>query len=118
MVVDDVDMNLKVLSALLSSLNFKSFCFSDAKKAFDEINEIKPDIILTDLWMPKVSGLDFAKMIKSNPITNNIPVIVVTADVTANNEIFDDVLLKPITISNLSKVFQKFTNGNLTVRKI
>ena len=63
-------------------------------------------MILTDLWMPGMSGIELVELLTGDPRWKQIPVIAVTADVqiAAEKRAFTDLLLKPITLDSLREV--------------
>lgn len=78
--IDDNKNNLFSLGALLKSLkNSESTEVLSAKAALDVLLKNKIDLILCDVQMPEINGFEFAKMIKSNKKTKDIPIIFVTA---------------------------------------
>lgn len=112
LIVDDVPMNLKVLEAVLKRFKVRVIACNSAKEALKKLNEGVVSLILTDLWMPEMSGEELAKIIKDDPRTNKIPVIAVTADTQAhqNKEFFDGFLLKPISTLTISEILSKYLN--------
>jgi CheY-like chemotaxis protein len=107
LVVDDSTTNVVLIEAILSDLGYQIIPTLNAKEAFKAINKNIPDLILLDLLMPRVSGYDFLKDIKSNPQTKNIPVIVISAVNDKDNieKILnmgaDEFIKKPLDISTL-----------------
>ncbi|MBF0204164.1 MAG: response regulator [Desulfamplus sp.] len=85
--VDDVPANLRLLTGILSFDNYIIRPIIDPIKALSLISAEPPDIILLDIQMPKISGYDVCKSLKSNPNTKDIPVIFITA----NNDVQDKV---------------------------
>lgn len=77
LVVDDVKENTKMLSALLSKQARILFSLS-GKQALDIIEREIPDLILLDVVMPDLSGYDVCRKLKSDPRTQDIPIIFVT----------------------------------------
>jgi len=78
--IDDNENNLFTLNALLSSVdNIKLIEVLSAKEALDILLTLHVDLILCDVQMPEINGFEFAKIIKSNKKTKNIPIIFVTA---------------------------------------
>ena len=78
--IDDNKNNLFTLKALLSSLeNAQTTEVLSAKEALDILLKEKIDLILCDVQMPEINGFEFAKIIKSNKKTKDIPIIFVTA---------------------------------------
>ncbi|MBP3393891.1 MAG: response regulator, partial [Lentisphaeria bacterium] len=110
LLVDDVPMNLKVLQAMLKKLDVNCVLAESAEKALEILQQgWQFDIILTDLWMPGLSGSAFADLLKRNEQTAGIPVVAVTADTQITSEDaqkFRQVLTKPITRQALIDAFR------------
>ena len=102
LVVDDNQQNLELLQAYLEDLDCKTVAANDGLEALDLISQKTPDLILLDVMMPKMSGFEVCKRVKSNPKTGDIPVIMVTAlnefgDIErAIDSGTDDFLSKPV----------------------
>ncbi len=110
LIVDDIAMNVAVLGALLKKLKVKYRSANSGKDALKLISESKPDVVLTDIWMPQMSGKELLDTIKSDPSTKDIPVVAVTADARFEDAGFDNKLLKPITLDSLAKLLISFKN--------
>ncbi len=102
LVVDDNDQNIELLVAYLDSLACKVVTASDGLEALDEIAKDCPDLILLDIMMPRMSGYELCRKLKSDPKTREIPVIMVTAltelaDIEQGVESgTDDFITKPV----------------------
>ena len=74
------------------------------------VNCVSPGTILTDLWMPEISGMELARSIRSGNLAPEARLIAVTADVENGNHFdvscFDAVILKPVTFEKLKKLLQ------------
>ncbi len=79
LVVDDTPMNLKLTSVLLRSEGFEVYTASGAEEALFLLQTTKPNLVLMDLQMPEVNGLELTRMLKANPATAEIPVVALTA---------------------------------------
>ncbi len=79
LVVDDNAQNLELLVAYLDTEPYKVTTACDGIEALDKIQSDKPDIILLDVMMPKMSGFEVCRKLKSDPETRDIPIIMVTA---------------------------------------
>lgn len=79
LVVDDILANVRLLEAKLTSEYFEVHTASNGLDALEAIGTFKPDIILLDVMMPGIDGIEVCRRIKSNPETQHIPVIMVTA---------------------------------------
>lgn len=79
LVVDDILANVRLLEAKLTSEYFEVHTASNGLDALEAINTFSPDIILLDVMMPGIDGVEVCRRIKSNPDTQHIPVIMVTA---------------------------------------
>lgn len=102
LIVDDVPENLTILSSILAP-TYTVLAAKNGKKALEIANKTPgPDLILLDVVMPDVNGLEICGILKSDPLTKDIPVIFVTSQ----NEVFDeargfeagavDYLIKPV----------------------
>jgi len=81
LVVDDEPVNLELISAVFAdSPNILVFTATDGSEALEFLKERVPDVIVLDIRMPKVSGLEVLNFLKSNPTTSSIPVIVLSGD--------------------------------------
>jgi two-component system alkaline phosphatase synthesis response regulator PhoP len=79
LVVDDNQQNLELLQAYLEDMDCQTIPARDGPRALEIVAESAPDLILLDIMMPKMSGFEVCRRIKSNPKTGDIPVIMVTA---------------------------------------
>ena len=78
LIVDDEPNVRRLLHSILSK-NFEVFEAEDGRQAIEMANTQKPDVVLMDMMMPKMDGLTACHMIKNDPATKTIPVIMVTA---------------------------------------
>jgi two-component system alkaline phosphatase synthesis response regulator PhoP len=79
LIVDDEPDFLKVLSFGLKMAGYNIVTASDGQEALDAIFTIKPDLILLDLMIPKISGEALCKRLKADLSFNKIPIILLTA---------------------------------------
>src|SRR5689334_3777422 len=79
LIVDDVNINLELMSRLIESCDFKAVVAHSHIEAFEKIKAHKPDLILMDVVLPGIDGFSVAKLIKSEPETSDIPIIFITA---------------------------------------
>ena len=102
LVVDDILANVKLLEAKLTAEYFEVVTALDGPTALELVESEKPDIVLLDVMMPGMDGFEVCKQIKSNPLTEHIPVVMVTALDQASDRVAgieagaDDFLTKPV----------------------
>lgn len=80
LIIDDSKLNLIIMNDILVSEGFKITCLDTSTDILSKVIKIKPDVILLDLVMPNVDGFDVCKILKNEPNTSFIPIIMVTAD--------------------------------------
>jgi len=102
LVVDDILANVRLLEAKLSAEYFEVVTAMNGLDALEAIHRTKPDIILLDVMMPGIDGIEVCRRIKANPLTQHIPVVMVTALDQPEDRVrgleagADDFLTKPV----------------------
>src|SRR5215467_12322198 len=79
LVVDDNPDKLHLIEAALSLAGYQVTTASDGVEALASIESYQPDLVITDVMMPRMNGYELAQRIRSNPVTKFIPVIMQTA---------------------------------------
>ncbi|MEH2398926.1 MAG: response regulator [Nostoc sp.] len=79
LLVDDNPNNLKVLSEMIQGYGWKALMATNGESAIEQTEYALPDLILLDVMMPGIDGFETCRRLKTNPITQNIPVIFMTA---------------------------------------
>ncbi len=79
LVIDDAKFSRFMLAKILKSLNFEIIEAEDGKQGLDIISNEKPDLILTDLLMPVMNGIELLTELKE--LGSNIPVVVVSSNI-------------------------------------
>jgi PAS domain S-box-containing protein len=79
LIVDDNPINLEVLSAILESAGYEVRVEIDSKSAIEQVKIEQPYLILLDIMMPNVSGFEICQQLKSDPATQDIPIIFISA---------------------------------------
>ena len=79
LIVDDNRHNAELLEAYLGSLSANIRIAVDGVDALEQVTVKRPDVILLDIMMPRMSGFEVCRRLKSDPKTKNIAIIIVTA---------------------------------------
>jgi diguanylate cyclase (GGDEF)-like protein/PAS domain S-box-containing protein len=79
LIVDDDAQNRRLLAVLLRPEGYRTFGAASGEEALAAVSECPPDLILLDIMMPGLDGYQVASILKANPATSNIPIIMVTA---------------------------------------
>ncbi len=79
LLVDDTPTNLKVLAEALQGQGWKTLMAADGESAIEQVEYLRPDLILLDVMMPGIDGFETCRRLKANPDTQDIPVIFMTA---------------------------------------
>ncbi len=102
LVVDDNAQNLELLVAYLDAISCKVSTAQDGLAALEKVQSDQIDLILLDIMMPRMSGFEVCRKLKSDPETRDIPIIMVTAlnelgDIERGVEFgTDDFISKPV----------------------
>lgn len=108
MMVDDEPIMMELVEAFLEEEGYRNFIqVEHSTQAMETLQQNKPDVLLLDLNMPVVSGFDILQEIRSNPVLQHIPVIVLTSSSDAASKLkalelgATDFLAKPVDASEL-----------------
>ena len=110
LVVDDMAMNRKILGIHLGNLKIKDIRYAEnGEDALNVMKEWRPDLVLSDMWMPKMDGSQLAEAMRHDRRLAEIPIVAVTADVdvgsTYDMSLFAKVIAKPVTSDKLRALF-------------
>ena len=107
LVVDDIPDTVDLLRDWLENHNFRTLGVTSSLQALQIAAEQRPDLILLDVMMPKMDGIETCRQLKANPRTSGIPVILVTAknpsDARAEGMMAGavDYITKPVNLNDL-----------------
>lgn len=120
LIVEDNELNLKLFQDLLLTQDLEIISSRDGKGITEIVEREKPNLILMDIQLSGISGIDLIKELKANQKTKHIPIISVTAFAMKNDEArvtasgCDFYLSKPVSIDSFFKAVNKF----LTPKKV
>lgn len=115
LIVEDNELNLKLFEDLLDAHGYETAKTRDGMKAIKLAREYQPDLILMDIQLPGVSGLEITKWIKDDKALENIPVVAVTAFAMKGDEKriraggCEAYIAKPISVTNFLETVRTFT---------
>lgn len=118
LIVEDSEALANMLSFLFMSRGIEVITAINGKKAMEQIRESAPDIIITDLMMPEMDGVELCKAVKNDVELRHIPIIVVSALSSEKNKDqllslgVDDYFQKPFQSSELIAAAEKALKGN------
>jgi two-component system sensor histidine kinase/response regulator len=79
LIVDDVEVNVFYITTLLTKVGYKTLTATNGKEALEKTLENDPDLILLDIMMPVMGGMEVARILKTMPEKQNIPIIFLSA---------------------------------------
>lgn len=116
LVVEDNELNMRLFCDLLDAFGYQTFQSRDGTDALDIAREKKPDLIIMDIQLPEVSGLDITRWIKDDQALADIPILAVTAFAMRADEErvreagCEGYLSKPIQIASFQKAVDGLAN--------
>ena len=114
LIVEDNELNMKLFNDLLEAHGYETVQTRNGVEAVELVRKHKPDLILMDIQLPEVSGLQVTQWIKDDESLRHIPVIAITAFAMKGDEEkirqggCEDYIAKPITVSKFLQTVQKY----------
>lgn len=115
--VDDVQANLDLLMTIFGQQPFTFHTAMDGREAIFKAELVKPDLILMDVRMPEVDGIEASKKIRALPELSKIPIVACTASLLGTErdlDVFNIIVLKPIQKNKLFEAVMKFIRYEIT----
>jgi len=113
LVVDDDKTTRKMISLILKSKGYEVVTAENGIEALQKLGLERINLILTDMNMPYMDGIEFIKQVRANPDISNIPIVMITteADEDEKRRAFeagvDDYLVKPTNAEQISESIKK-----------
>jgi two-component system, cell cycle response regulator DivK len=114
LIVEDNELNMKLFHDLLEAHGYRTLQTRDGMDALRLARQHRPDLILMDIQLPEVSGLEVTKWIKEDDDLRSIPVIAVTAFAMKGDEEkireggCEDYIAKPISVSRFLQTIERY----------
>jgi two-component system, cell cycle response regulator DivK len=114
LIVEDNELNMKLLHDLLDAHGYRTLRTNDGIEALNIAREHHPDLILMDIRLPEVSGLEVTKFLKEDESVRSIPVVAITGFALKSDEDAirkvgcDAYLTKPISITSFLETVRNF----------
>ncbi len=114
MIVEDNELNMKLFDDLLGAHGYATCKTRDGKRVLEMARAEHPDLIIMDIQLPEVSGLEVTQWLKADAELRHIPVVAVTAFAMKGDEEkirqggCEDYVSKPISITDFMKVVEKY----------
>ncbi|MEH0158378.1 ATP-binding protein [Limibacter armeniacum] len=121
LVVDDNKLNLQILRALFKRFNIEIKTAENGRECLDSLREIKPDLILMDMHMPEMDGIQATKEIRKMENLHEVPIVAVSADAFTEQQRIalskgvNDYIVKPIDFDKLLPIVDKYLRKKITL---
>ena len=115
LIVEDDAAVGSMIDDYLVSAGYRTARAGDGREAVQQVSDSRPDLIVMDLMMPRLTGGEAARELRDDPLTTNIPILGISAvaDVTSIAELLpiDSVLSKPFDLDDLLAAIQGLLTG-------
>ena len=112
LICEDDEGITEVAQIVLESKGYRVVTQSDSANIYQKIEEIKPDLILLDLWMPGLSGEEITRYLKEGSQTRHIPIIIMSAnkdtEQIARSAGAENFIAKPFDIADLEDMVDQY----------
>jgi len=107
LVVDDDEHIRSLLSDVLERDNYMVISCGDTEDGYKRIVKSQPDLVILDIKMPRIGGIELCRLLRENPQTRNIPIIMLTVEASETDKVIglevgaDDYITKPFSSKEL-----------------
>ncbi len=114
LIVEDNDLNMKLFRDLLQAHGYRTMHTRDGREVLDLVRQYRPSLIIMDIQLPEVSGLEVTKWLKEDAELKSVPVIAVTAFAMKGDEEkirsggCEDYMSKPIAVGPFIAMVKRF----------
>jgi len=114
LIVEDSELNMRLFNDLLEAFGYKTVKSPDGRQAIPLAREHMPDLIIMDIQLPEISGLELTDRLKKDEKMKHIPIVAVTAFAMRGDEQkimaagCDAYLSKPISVTTFLETIRKF----------
>ena len=114
LIVEDNELNMKLFNDLLQAHGYNTLQAKDGRVVVELTRKNRPDLILMDIQLPEISGLEITKMLKADDDLRSIPVVAVTAFAMKGDEQkirnggCDGYIAKPISVASFLQTDSRF----------
>lgn len=114
LIVEDNELNMKLFNDLLQAHGYNTLQAKDGRVVVELARKNRPDLILMDIQLPEISGLEITKMLKADDDLRSIPVVAVTAFAMKGDEQkirnggCDGYIAKPISVASFLQTVSRF----------
>jgi two-component system cell cycle response regulator DivK len=114
LIVEDNELNMKLFNDLLQAHGYNTLQAKDGRVVVELTRKNRPDLILMDIQLPEISGLEITKMLKADDDLRSIPVVAVTAFAMKGDEQkirnggCDGYIAKPISVASFLQTVSRF----------
>ena len=118
LIVEDNELNMKLFHDLLEAHGINTVQTNEGHNVLKLAREEKPDLILMDIQLPEISGLDVTRWLKEDEELKSIPIIAVTAFAMKGDEQkireggCEDYISKPISVTKFLETVQKYLSSD------
>ena len=113
LVVEDNELNMKLFHDLLEAHGYRILQTGEGLQAFNMAREFRPDLIVMDIQLPAISGLEVTRWLKEDPTVAHIPVVAVTAFAMKGDETrirdggCEAYIAKPISVGHFLETIRR-----------
>lgn len=117
LVVEDNELNLKLFCDLLRAHGYEAVPVRDGTDALDRARETNPDLIVMDIQLPHITGLELIETLKSDAALKNVPIMAVTAYAAKGDEErireagAEAYISKPVTVSRFMAAVESLSKS-------
>ena len=114
LIVDDQPFMIRLIQFNLKRQGYETVTETDGLKALENIEKIRPDMIILDIRMPKISGTDLCRKFREQDITKDTPILILTGQLNTNEDSkaeefgATDFMTKPFSPSELANIVNKY----------